>query len=137
MKDNLIQNTLNDSWTASESWKLVRSAEKEMYRKMRKESKIIKGRKETSEYTEETTNSNLEEKIEKLQSLPNITPQGDIFTKHSRKLGYKILIFLKSEKKFFCSYFRMNALGVFRFILDILSVKPSKLVLPLFHRIQT
>ena len=101
MKDNPKQNTLNDSWKASESWKLVRSAEKEMYRKMRKESKIIKGKEETSEYTEETTNSNLEEKIEKLQSLPNITPQGDIFTKHSRKLGYKILIFHKSEKKFF------------------------------------
>ena len=105
MKDNPKQNTLNDSWTASESWKLVRSAEKEMYRKMRKESKIIKGKEETSEYTEETTNSNLEEKIEKLQSLPNITPQGDIFTKHSRKLGYKILIFLKSEKKFFVLIF--------------------------------
>ena len=90
----MIKDTLNDSWTASESWKLVRSAEKEMYRKMRKESKITKGKEETSEYTEETTNSNFEEKIEKLKSLPNITPQGDMFTKHSRKSGYAMLIFL-------------------------------------------
>ena len=53
-----------------------------MYRKMRKESKVIKGKEETSEYTEEKTLSNLEEKIEKLQTLPNVTSQGDIFSKH-------------------------------------------------------
>ena len=49
---------------------------------MRKESKVIKGKEETSEYTEEKTHSNLEEKIEKLQTLPNVTSQGDIFFKH-------------------------------------------------------
>ena len=76
------EDILTDSWKASESWKLVRSAEKEMYRKMRKESKVIKGKEETSEYTEEKTHSNLEEKIEKLQTLPNVTSQGDIFFKH-------------------------------------------------------
>ena len=91
MKDNSKQDSINDSWKASESWKLVRSAEKEMFRKMRKESKIIKGKEETtSEYSEDTTTTNIEEKIEKLQNLPNITPQGDIFTKHSWQSRYKL-----------------------------------------------
>ena len=79
------EDTVSDSWKASESWKLVRSAEKEMYRKMHTESKITKEMKETNEFTEEKTNSKVEKKIEKLQSLPNITPQGDMFSKHCRK----------------------------------------------------
>ena len=78
------EDTTNGSWKPSESWKLVRSAEKEMYQKMHKESKITKEMEETKEFTEEKTNSKVQEKIEKLQSLPNITPQGDIFSKHSR-----------------------------------------------------
>ena len=75
--------SLDDSWKASESWKLVRKAEKEMYRKMNKDPK----------YDEEKLNENstlpkneksysyIQEKIEKLQSLPSVTPHGDIISR--------------------------------------------------------
>ena len=77
------KDSTNDSWKASESWKLVRKAEKEMYRKMNEDSK----------YDDKTSNENstlpqkeksytyIQEKIEKLQSLPSVTPHGDIISR--------------------------------------------------------
>ena len=75
--------SLDDSWKASESWKLVRKAEKEMYRKMNKDPKYDEEKlNENSTLPKNEKNySYIQEKIEKLQSLPSVTPHGDIISR--------------------------------------------------------
>ena len=75
--------SLDDSWKASESWKLVRKAEKEMYRKMNKDPKYDdeKSNEKTTPPNNEKSYSYIQEKIEKLQSLPSVTQHGDIISR--------------------------------------------------------
>ena len=71
---------LNDSWKQSESWKLVQSAEKEMYRNMHIDAKNDNEQHEVDRVTDRKNGYNIQDKIEKLQSMPNITQQGGIFS---------------------------------------------------------
>ena len=77
------KDSIDDSWKASESWKLVRKAEKEMYRKMNKDSKYDDEKSNTNSTLprNEKRYSFIQEKIEKLQSLPSVTPHGDIISR--------------------------------------------------------
>ena len=76
----LVRDSLDESWKSSESWKLVQSAEKEMYRKMHIDSKNDNQENDGASINNKKIESDIQDKITKLQSMQNVTQQGSLFS---------------------------------------------------------